>query len=167
LLTCTSGGGFAQNVTWRWIFWINLPIVGIAVVLILLFLKLHFKTSSFLSKLRRVDWVGIFLFTSSLTGFLIPVTWGGVQYPWNNWRTLVPLLVSGTGLVTFWIWIEFFAKEPLIRPQVVKNRTAAATYFGIFMHGLILWMVVYYMPLYYQGVKGYSMIVSGISAFPQ
>lgn len=130
-------------------------------------MKLHFKTSSFLSKLRRVDWIGIILFTSSLTGFLIPITWGGVQYPWSNWRTLVPLLVSSAGLAAFWLWIEFFAAEPLIRPQVVKNRTAAVTYLGIFVHGLMLWMIIYYLPLYYQGVRGYSMILSGISAFPQ
>jgi hypothetical protein len=128
---------------------------------------LHFKPSSLLSKLQRIDWVGIFLFVASLTGILIPVTWGGVQYSWKSYQTLVPLLVSGSGLILFWLWEEFVAAEPLIRPATLKNRTAAATYFGIFVQGLILWCVVYYEPLYFQGVKGYTMIASGVAAFPQ
>ena len=132
-----------------------------------LFLTLNFKTTSLASKLRRVDWVGIVLFTGSLTGFLIPITWGGVQYPWTSWRTLVPLIVSGAGLVAFWIWITRFAKEPLIRPSTLMNRTSAVTQLGIFMQGLILWMIIYDMSLYFQAVKGYSMIVSGIANFPQ
>ena len=122
--------------------------MGLSTALVLAFLKLNFKPSSLLSKLRRVDYVGIILFTSSMTGFLIPVTWGGVQYSWTSWRTLVPLLVSAAGLVAFWIWIELFAKEPLIRPRVLKNRTAAASYIGIIAHGLTLWMIIYYLPLY-------------------
>jgi hypothetical protein len=146
---------------------VNLPIVGIATILVVFFLKLHFKSTSLLSKLGRVDWVGIFLFVASLTGFLIPITWGGVQYSWSSYQTLVPLLVSICGLVLFWLWEEFMAAEPLIRPATLKNRTAAVTYFGIFVQGLVLWCVIYYEPLYFQGVKGYTMIASGVAAFPQ
>jgi hypothetical protein len=154
-------------VTWRWIFWVNLPIVGIATILVVFFLKFHFKSASLLSKLRRADWIGIILFVASLTGFLILITWGVVQYPWDSYRTLVPLLISLTSLVLFWLWEEFLAIEPLIRPSAVKNQTAAATYFGIFVQGLVLWYVVYYQPLYFQGVKGYTMVSSGVAAFPQ
>ena len=161
------GGGFAQNVTWRWIFWINLPFAGVGALFVILFLSLAFRTSSFMQKLRRVDWIGLVLFIGSTTGFLIPVTWGGVMYAWDSWRTLVPLIICALGLVVFVIHEEYWAPEPLIRTSVFKNRTAAITYLQTFLHGIILWCILYYLPLYYEAVKGYTPIVTGIALFPQ
>ncbi|KAF2663020.1 MFS general substrate transporter [Lophiostoma macrostomum CBS 122681] len=161
------GGGFAQKVSWRWVFWINLPFIGIGLIMITLFLKLNYQTSSFLEKLRRVDWIGMVLFLGSATGFLIPITWGGVQYPWDSWRTLVPLLVSAAGLVVFVIHQELWAPEPLIRTSIFKQTTAAVTYAETVIHGIILWSVLYYLPLYYEAVKGFSPILSGVALFPQ
>lgn len=161
------GGGFSQNVSWRWILWINLPFLGVGAFFIIAFLSLAFRASSFREKLRRVDWIGLVLFISSTTGFLIPITWGGVMYSWDSWRTLVPLTLCAVGLIVFVIHEEFWAPEPLIRTSVFKNRTAAVTYLQTFLHGVILWCVLYYLPLYYEAVKGYSPIVSGIALFPQ
>ena len=160
------GGVFAEDVTWRWIFWINLPFIGVGAVMIALFLNLSPLRDSFLAKLGRIDWIGCVLFIGSTVSFLIPITWGGVMYPWSSWRTLVPLLVGLAGLVIFVVWEEYFAKEPLIPFRVMKNRTAAVNYLGTFLHGLILWCQLYYMPLYYEAVKGYTPIISGVSLFP-
>ena len=111
--------------------------------MVALFLKLHFRVTTLAQKLRRVDWIGMILFIGSATGFLIPLTWGGVMYSWSSWRTLVPLIVSATGLVAFIVWDDRFAPEPLIRTSVLKSRTAAVTYFGDFVQGLILWCSLY------------------------
>ena len=61
--------------SWRWIFYINLPFIGIGIPMVWFFLRLKFRPSSFWAKLQRVDWIGTFLFVGSLTSFLIPVTW--------------------------------------------------------------------------------------------
>lgn len=101
------GGAFAQKATWvsisincqlasikadsaqRWIFYINFPFAGIALVIVPVTLTLAFKRTQLSEKLRRVDWIGSVLFIGSTTSFLIPVTWGGVSYAWDSWRTLV------------------------------------------------------------------------------
>jgi MFS family permease len=129
------GGVFSQSVTWRWIFWINLPFIGVGAVLIPLFLRLNFIPSSLASKLRRVDWAGQVLFVGSTTSFLIPITWGGVQEPWTSWRTLVPLIIGAVGLIGFVAYEILGAKEPVIRLSVFGNRTSAISYFIDLLHG--------------------------------
>ena len=89
------------------------------------------------------------------------------MYAWDSWRTLVPLIIGGVGLIAFVIWEEYGAQEPLIRTIVFKNRTAAASYFMTVIHGMILWCNLYYLPLYYEAVKGYTPIVTGVALFPE
>ncbi|KAJ4314260.1 hypothetical protein N0V94_006529 [Neodidymelliopsis sp. IMI 364377] len=160
------GGGFSQSVSWNWIFWVNLPFLGLGAIMITLFLKLNQKHGSFLAKLREVDWVGMTLFLASSTGFLIPITWGGVQYPWDSWHTLVPLVVCGSGMIAFVLHQEFLAPNPLIRTSIFKNMSAAILFMATIMHGIILWAILYYMPLYYQAVKGMGPILTGVAMFP-
>ncbi|KAI1977211.1 hypothetical protein LOZ53_001694 [Ophidiomyces ophidiicola] len=160
------GGGFAQEVSWRWIFYINLPFIGVGIVFVLLFLKLNFIPSSLMSKLRRIDYVGSVLFIGSATSFLIPVTWGGVMYSWDSWRTLVPLIVGVVGLIAFSFYETYAATDPMIPITIFANRTAIITYIETILHGLVLWCTLYYLPLYYETVKEYSPIISGVSLFP-
>ncbi|KAL8994387.1 MAG: hypothetical protein Q9169_005622 [Polycauliona sp. 2 TL-2023] len=161
------GGAFAQGNNWRWIFWINLPFIAVAFVFVPLFLKLAFKPTSLTAQLARVDWFGSFLFIASTTSFLIPITWGGVSYAWTSWHTLVPLCLGIAGLISFIAYEEVVATEPLIRLVIFKNRTAAVSYSATVLHGMILWSLLYYMPLYYEAVKGFSPIISGVALFPE
>ena len=136
-------------------------------ILVPVTLRLALKQTKFAEQLRRVDWIGSVLFIGSTTSFLIPITWGGVSYAWDSWRTLVPLIIGIIGLIIFIVFEEYLAKEPLIRMDVFKNRTNAASYFETAIHGMILWCILYYLPLYYETVKGETPILAGISLFPE
>lgn len=95
------------------------------------------------------------------------VAQGGVSYAWDSWRTLVPLIIGIVGLASFVLYEEYVAPEPLIRLTVFKNRTAAVNYIGTVIHGMVLWCLLYYEPLYYETVKGYTPIISGVAIFPE
>ncbi|CAG8051214.1 unnamed protein product [Penicillium olsonii] len=161
------GGGFAQNVTWRWIFYINLPLILITAVLLFFYLKLEIPKDGLSRKLRHIDYYGTFLLVSSLTSTLIPLTWGGVQYPWGSWRTIVPLVLGIAGLVVF-AWYEcYMAKDPMIPQSVFQNRTTTIVYVCTIILGLLLWCLLYYLPLYYEAVHGYTPIISSVAIFPE
>lgn len=159
-----------------------MPLCGIALILIPAFLKDPFKRLPIGKELKRVDWIGAFLFIASITGLLIPISWvgdfaqedvtllmnqGGVLYPWNGWRVLVPLLVSFAGLVGFLFYEKHVAINPFINLGIFGNRTATITYLSNFLHGMILWTLLYYLPLYYEAVKGMTPTQAGIAVFPE
>ncbi|KAK6005961.1 hypothetical protein QM012_006371 [Aureobasidium pullulans] len=161
------GGALAGAGAWRWIFWINLPIVAIGLVGIYVFLKLNSRDRSIKEKIRELDPIGIFLFITSITSFLIPVTWAGTQYPWNSWRTLVPLCLGIAGMIAFVFWELTTKGSTLLPMSIFLNYSTVILYLGSFFHGVILWSLVYYMPEYFQAVKGYSPVMAGVAALPQ
>ncbi|PLN86151.1 major facilitator superfamily domain-containing protein [Aspergillus taichungensis] len=161
------GGGFSQSVTWRWIFYINFPFIGVGTLAVIFFLKLNIIPTSLAKKLAQIDYIGSVLFVSSTAALLIPLTWGGVVYPWSSWRTLVPLLLGAAGLALFAIYESRFATNPIIPPTIFRNRTATITFIGSLLQGLVLWCALYYLPLYYEAVKEYSPIMTGVALFPE
>lgn len=129
-------------------------------MLIPLFLNLNHRTTSFLEKLKRVDWVGSVLFVASMMSLLIPITWGGVMYPWDHWRTLVPLVLGVVGLAGFMLYEKFVAKEPLIRLGVFSSRTALVNYLGTVMHGMIVSLELNDSQWLVEGVTDYLFITA-------
>ena len=126
-----------------------------------------FKGSKFAQQIARVDWIGMALFLASTTATIIPITWGGVMFPWSSWHTLVPLILGLAGIVAFGFYENFVAVEPLMPISIFGNWTARITYLHTIVHGMVLWSIIYYIPLYYEAVKGYSPIITGVAAFPE
>ncbi|KFY26183.1 hypothetical protein V491_01412 [Pseudogymnoascus sp. VKM F-3775] len=160
------GGAFTEKSTWRWIFWINLPFCLVALFTIPISLKLNRKDGLVIEKLKAIDWIGTVLFISSITGLLIPLTWGGVMYDWKSWRTLFPLILSSIGMIAFLFYSKYLASDPLIKGSIFHGSTAKVGYFGTFIHGVIVWSMLYYMPLYYEVTKNFNPIESGVAIFP-
>ncbi|KAL3476720.1 major facilitator superfamily domain-containing protein [Aspergillus californicus] len=161
------GGAFAELASWRWIFYINLPFAGIGLVLLSVLLQLEAETTPIRARFSNVDFIGIALFIPSTSSFLVAITWGGVLYPWYSWHTLVPLIVGALGLVIFTVYEHYVPPNPFVSPCIYRSISSTVNYFGIFILGMVMWMILYYLPLYYEAVKGYNMIVSGVALFPQ
>ncbi|KAJ5085564.1 MFS general substrate transporter [Penicillium argentinense] len=160
------GAAFAQKVTWRWLFYINIPLVVSGFILMMMFTKLQPLPDSMRKKLHNIDGGGIILFTGGITAVLIPVTWGGVMYDWDSWQTLTPFLIGGACLVFFVAYEAYIAANPMIPLALFRTRTLVVSYVGTTTMGLILSCGLYYLPFYFQAVKGYSPILSGVALFP-
>ncbi|KAL2823453.1 major facilitator superfamily domain-containing protein [Aspergillus cavernicola] len=160
------GGGFSENATWRWIFYINFPFIGIATFLVLFFFNLEPPKGSLSDKLKKIDYSGTVLFIGSISSFLIPLTWGGIMYPWTSWHTLAPLCIGATGLVLFTLYTTN-ASTPMIPHSIFQNRSTTVAFVTSSLQGLILWGALYYLPLYYQAVHEFGPILTGVALFPQ
>lgn len=161
------GGALAQAGAWRWIFYLNLPIVAIGFAGIIAFLKLESRKRTLKQKLREIDYVGSVIFLGSSTSFLIAITWGGVMYAWSSWHTLVPIIIGLFGLSVFVIWEAKLATHTLLPLGIFKNKDTNIAYFLTFIHGIILWSILYYMPLFFEGAQDFTPVLAGVSALPQ
>ncbi|KNG83442.1 hypothetical protein ANOM_008034 [Aspergillus nomiae NRRL 13137] len=139
------GGCFAERSTWRWIFYINFPFIGIGAALLVFSFPPSHVNDKFWALLRRVDYLGMFLFVTSISSFLIPLSWG---------------------LAIFAVYEVRCASNPLIPPALFRDRSTTISLTGFWALGLLLWCGLYYLPLYYQVVQGYSPIITGVALFP-
>jgi MFS family permease len=160
------GGILVEKVTWRWIFFINLPFSGIGLASVPFVVRLTTAKTSLRDKLLRVDWIGGFLFISSLTSFLIGLSWAGVQFRWSSFRTLVPMVVGAVGVFASLLWEHFSAREPFLRRSLFYSGSAIAAYLCALVQGLLLFCALYYLPFYFAAVQLKSPISSGLDLFP-
>ena len=159
------GAAFSEFVDWRWIGWVNLPIIVVGVVLAFFFLHLRPIDSAFGSKLRRLDWIGMLLFTIGGIAFALPLSWAGSMYPWSTWRTILPLMIGAVVLVIFGIY-ESKPAAPILPYRIFRNTTAVVTLIGATSHGAVLYSILLYLPLFFQAVMMETPFRSAISVLP-
>ncbi|KAH8662625.1 major facilitator superfamily domain-containing protein [Xylariales sp. PMI_506] len=161
------GAGFAQDITWRWIFLINLPISGLAILMILFFFNQKKLTGDLSSKVLLFDWTGALFFTASATSFLYGITIGGVLYNWSSYHVVLPLVFSLVGVVIFTLWERFLTPRTLFQKDIFVSWSSIAVYIGVKLHGAVTWALAYYGVLFYQGAKLYSPITSALAFLPE
>ncbi|KAI2465868.1 MFS general substrate transporter [Annulohypoxylon bovei var. microspora] len=165
ILGPTVGALFSDFVTWRWIGWINLPLIGISFPLLVIFLRLRQLESSLDTKLKRLDWGGMLMFAVGCTVFVLPISWADSLYPWNSYQTILPLLLGFAVLVGFAVY-EAKPEAPVVPHRIFHSRTAVVTLCGAFVHGMTLYTLLQYLPLFYQAVMLNTRIVSAVSLLP-
>lgn len=111
-------------------------------VMVPLFVKINntntnVKELSLYGRIKRIDWLGSFLFIGSVTSFLIGVSWGGIQYSWISTYTLTPILVGIVGILLSCVW-ETRVKDPVLRGSLFCNASAIAAYYCAFAQGFLV-----------------------------
>ncbi|KAL4962001.1 MDR family MFS transporter [Aspergillus stella-maris] len=158
------GGALAES-AWRWIFWLNLPFCGIGLIMIPIFMKLKQQPMTMKERFMGIDYLGCFIFTGSLTSFIMPLSWGGIMYPWDAWQTLFPMLLGAAGLVGF-VFVEMGRPRPLIPMAIFRTRSIIINYLSCLLHGAILFCILYYLPLYFEAALGYTAVIAGVAILP-
>ncbi|KAH9847872.1 iron permease [Lenzites betulinus] len=159
------GGALAQSGAWRWLFYLNLPLCGIAVALTCIFLRVHTPKASLLEKIVQMDWTGIIVMIGSTVSILLAITWGGLEFPWTSAHVLVPLIIGAVGILVFFVLEMYWLKGPTVPRFFFTNRTTFSGYAGTFFHGIVALASLYYLPVYFQASKGASAIGSGVDMF--
>lgn len=159
------GGVFSQYISWRWLGWFNLPFLGISVVLAFFFLRIKDLELEFRKRLERIDWIGILLFGTGGTCLALPLSWANSLFPWSSWRTLLPFII---GLVFLCIlaWYERKPAEPVFPYRIFATRTANGAILSGGIHGLLMYSIAQYLPLYYEAVHLHTPFQAGISTLP-
>ncbi|KAL1646656.1 hypothetical protein SLS61_007730 [Didymella pomorum] len=160
------GGVFSSLVNWRWCFWINLPISGLAGLLILIFLDVKHEHTSFIDGMKAIDWLGIFTFLACTLMLLLGLDFGGVLFPWDSAKVIALLVVGGAMIFAFIYSEAKFAKYPLIPMSLFKRKTNIATFLVVFFHGFVFIAAEFYMPLFLQSVLEASPLRSGVLFLP-
>ena len=156
-----AGGWFTQHLTWRWVFYINVPIGIIALFAIAS--VLHIPRT----RVRhQIDWMGTALLSAGVTSIILLTTWGGTQYPWGSRSDHRPRSVGRRPARRRSAWSRRRRPEPLIPLALFKNRTFTAASGVGFIIGFSMFGAIVYLPLYLQTVHGASPTASGLELLP-
>lgn len=164
------GGVFTDKLSWRWCFYINLPIGACAFAVIVLFFKSPMRVGESKATWReravQLDVIGTCVFIVDIICCLLALQWGGSTYAWGNWRIILCLILFGV-LTAVFITIQYHQKENATVPfHIITNRSVGAACWFAFCLGGTFFIFIYWLPIWFQAIKGASAFKSGIMCIP-
>jgi EmrB/QacA subfamily drug resistance transporter len=154
------GGIFVDNLTWRWIFYINVPIGVVALVVVAIQVP---------GQLRRVhhkiDYLGTLVLSAAVTSLILLTSLGGSTYPWASTPIYI-LGVAGVVLIGVFVLVERRAAEPVLPLHLFKLRAFSTTSLVGFIVGFAMFGAITYLPAFFQVVRGISPTISGVYLLP-
>ncbi|MET8043552.1 MDR family MFS transporter [Micromonospora sp. NPDC005215] len=155
-----AGGFITDHLSWRWAFYVNLPLGGVALLVLI--------TTMHLPKYRtehRIDWLGAGLLSVGITGIVLITTWGGNEYDWTSPQILGLVVLAVLALVAFGL-VERRVTEPILSLKLFTNRNFALISLIGFLLGFAMFGAMNFLPLYQQTVQGASATNSGLLLLP-
>jgi EmrB/QacA subfamily drug resistance transporter len=154
------GGFFTDQLSWRWIFYVNLPFGVAALIVTSVVLRLPFRRLE-----HRIDYTGSLLLVAAVTCVVLATTWGGTTYPWGSVQ-IIGLAAAGAALLGLFLAWEARVSEPILPLRLFRNPIFTVAVAITLLIGLALFGAVVYLPEYLQVVQGASAIRSGLELMP-
>ncbi|CAD0110289.1 unnamed protein product, partial [Aureobasidium uvarum] len=163
-------GGYLTSITWRWCFWINVPIGGISLACLVFFTPNSppaIKAApTWRGKLDQLDPVGFLLIAPSVICLLFAIEWGGSKYPWNSGRVIALFVVFGALLLAFIAYQAWRGDKATLPPRILRQRSIISASLANVGIGSVLVLYAFYLPIWFQVVQGKSPQKSGLSLLP-
>ncbi|KAF1845865.1 MFS general substrate transporter [Cucurbitaria berberidis CBS 394.84] len=153
-------GGALAEANWRWIFYMNIPICGVALLAILIFMRMKKQKEP-----QGIDVLGNLIFIPSVLAVLFGLVTGGIEYPWNSWRIILPLVVGVVGWIVFHVQ-QHFAHYPSVPERLFSNRTSTTAFALTFLSSVMVQSSGYFLPVFFQAVLGTTVVQSGVNFLP-
>jgi EmrB/QacA subfamily drug resistance transporter len=154
------GGVFTDDLSWRWIFYINVPIGIAALFVTSAVLKLPFRRRA-----HSIDYLGAGLLLVGVTSALLVTVWGGAQYAWGS-PTIIGLSLFAVVVIAVFIWWEHRASEPILPPSLFRIGIFRVALSVSFLVAVVMYGAIIYLPIYLQLVDGVSATESGLLLIP-